>query len=113
MGWSFATSVRSENGVIHHGFRHFMEHGDDFISDGAFVVLLPYTKAKLHSKVAEYDQARLSRAVQMALTDKRNVDTKFTVFDIVSRKSSTVEKIVIQMGKRRSTVVSCRGSTIL
>ncbi len=35
----------------------------------------------------------------MTLTDERNVDNEFTVFDIVNRQSSTVEKIVLQMGK--------------
>ena len=55
--WMVVITGRGENGGIPMGFAIIMEHGHDFISDGAFVVLLPYTKAKLHSKVAEYDQA--------------------------------------------------------
>ncbi len=71
------------------GIDDFMENADDFITDGALAILLPYSKAKFHSKMAEYDQ--LPRAVRIILNDPRNVDTNFTVFDTISRQGVSVE----------------------
>ena len=61
-----------------------IDDADDFLTDGALAILLPYNKAKFHSKMAEYDQ--LPRAVRMVLNDPRNVDTNFTAFDTISRQ---------------------------
>ena len=76
----------------------FMDNADDFLTEGALAILLPYHRAKFPSQMAEYDHHELPRAVRMAMTDPRNVDTRYTAFDIVSRQGAIVEKLVIQMG---------------
>ena len=61
-------------------------------------MLLPMDKAKFHFNVAYEDQHSLPQAIISALADERNVDTEYTVFDIVRRSSTSFTRLVVQMG---------------
>ncbi len=40
----------TKNGVLPMGIDDFMENANDFLTDGALAILMPYSRAKFHSK---------------------------------------------------------------